>query len=189
MGDSQRRWTERARALPLPERVAVGRSPRLPGSVSSKLQRGRLPPRRVAVRVRSRWLLLSLLDRQAKKLLPRTQNGSVPEPSSSAGSHVFPKISRRRSLSENVRIKAYSVEMDGVQALNQGLSSHRPAPHKQVHRAGSGDTSRASPTDETQGDPEAQLGRAPSGRLCTWGLLSWSREERVTTGRPLRAPA
>lgn len=103
--------------------------------------------------------MLLLLDRQAKNLLPRVQNGS--EHSSFMGSHILPQIGGRRSLSENVRIKAYSVEMDAVQALNRGLSPLQPRLHKQVHRGGSWDTFRASRVDETQDDPEGPTRKGP----------------------------
>lgn len=42
------------------------------------------------------------------------------------GSHNLPKISRKRSESENFRIKAYLVETDAVRALKSDLSPHQP---------------------------------------------------------------
>lgn len=88
------------------------------------------------MRIHQRWLLLLLLlspsDRQAKNLMPRKQNCSAFEHASFMGNHILPKIHRWRSVRENFRMKACSVEMDAGQALKCGLSPHQPRLHKQV---------------------------------------------------------
>lgn len=97
------------------------------------------------------------------------------------GSHNSPKISRRRSESKTFRIKAYSVEMDAIQALQSDLSPHQPYPDS-TNRwcyGGSQDTFQASPMDEMRKDPKDSTQKGLE--QATFYLLSWCpRKERKT---------